>query len=305
MTEKERRPFRKIQENVSMPSFGEYLRRERELREISLREISDETKVTYRYLEALEQDNESRLPAEVFTKGIIRSYAQYVGIDPDEALLRYQEYQKSRELTRAQQQRPETEVPLAPVSPRNRFLWLWVVLALLLVGAAVYYGIQKWQEAETPKEDRFKVGFEEVFPGPSKEEKEAVKTPETAPAPAVVPAPPAVTPEPKATTAPEEKVSPPTPPEPMVITLTATDRTWLAVDVDGKKDYDVTLQKGENLRISMVEEMRLNIGNAGGLLIRYKEQTIGPLGKEGQVKKNVLFTRKDFTGEPPGEPSQE
>ncbi|NOY54074.1 MAG: DUF4115 domain-containing protein [Deltaproteobacteria bacterium] len=55
--------------------------------------------------------------------------------------------------------------------------------------------------------------------------------------------------------------------------------------MDGEKDYDVTLRKGEDLQVSMVESMKLDIGNAGGLLIRYGDKTIGPFGRTGEVKK--------------------
>ncbi len=79
-----------------------------------------------------------------------------------------------------------------------------------------------------------------------------------------------------------------------MINLIAKELTWLAVNVDGEKDYDVTLRKGEDLQISMVDSMKLDIGNAGGLLIRYGDKTIGPLGKSGEAKKNVLLSRRDF-----------
>jgi cytoskeletal protein RodZ len=66
-----------------MPSFGETLRRERELRQISLREISEATKINLRYLDALERDDFRHLPGGVFNKGFVRAYAQYIGVDAD------------------------------------------------------------------------------------------------------------------------------------------------------------------------------------------------------------------------------
>ena len=66
-----------------MSSFGEELKRERELREISLREISEATKVNLRYLDALERNDFERLPGGVFNKGFVRAYAEYIGVDPE------------------------------------------------------------------------------------------------------------------------------------------------------------------------------------------------------------------------------
>jgi cytoskeletal protein RodZ len=68
---------------VSVSSFGEELKRERELREITLREISEATKINLRYLEALERNDFERLPGGVFNKGFVRAYAEYIGVDPE------------------------------------------------------------------------------------------------------------------------------------------------------------------------------------------------------------------------------
>ncbi len=64
-----------------MATFGDTLKRERELREISLREISDATKINIRYLEALEQNRFDALPGGLFNKGFIRAYSTYIGVD--------------------------------------------------------------------------------------------------------------------------------------------------------------------------------------------------------------------------------
>ena len=69
--------------NESMSSFGEELRRERELRRITLREVAESTKVSLRYLEALEGNDFEHLPGGVFNRGFVRAYAQYIGVDPD------------------------------------------------------------------------------------------------------------------------------------------------------------------------------------------------------------------------------
>ena len=70
-------------------SFGEELRRERLIREVSLEEISTATKISVRLLTALEKSDLSRLPAPVFTRGFIRSYSRHLGLDPDEMVNAY------------------------------------------------------------------------------------------------------------------------------------------------------------------------------------------------------------------------
>jgi transcriptional regulator with XRE-family HTH domain len=69
-----------------MASFGETLKRERESRNISLREIAETTKINIRHLEALEADRFDSLPGGVFNRGFVRAYADYLGIDADTAV---------------------------------------------------------------------------------------------------------------------------------------------------------------------------------------------------------------------------
>jgi hypothetical protein len=72
-----------------MASFGETLRQQRELREISLRQVSEATKINIRYLEALEQNHFDVLPGGLFNKGFIRAYAKYVGLDGEAMVTSY------------------------------------------------------------------------------------------------------------------------------------------------------------------------------------------------------------------------
>src|SRR5213595_3255468 len=72
-----------------LASFGEELRREREIRGISLKEIADATKINRRFLEAIERNDHHTLPAPVFTRGFVREYARYLGLNAEEIVGRY------------------------------------------------------------------------------------------------------------------------------------------------------------------------------------------------------------------------
>jgi cytoskeleton protein RodZ len=72
-------------------NFGSYLKHERELRGIPLEEISGATKIHIRFLQALEKNQFHELPGEVFIKGYIRSYANFIGSDVEEVLNIYKE----------------------------------------------------------------------------------------------------------------------------------------------------------------------------------------------------------------------
>src|SRR3954465_7253148 len=87
-------PWEKEAVSTESGSFGDWLRRQRELREISLRDIAERTKISLRYLEAMEQDRFDLLPAPLFAKGFLREYARYVGLSPDDVVNHYLSVQK-------------------------------------------------------------------------------------------------------------------------------------------------------------------------------------------------------------------
>src|SRR5437868_5445308 len=70
-------------------SFGEKLKRERELRSITLDEIANSTKIGTRMLHALEDEHFEKLPGGIFNKGFVRAYARYLGLDEEQAVVDY------------------------------------------------------------------------------------------------------------------------------------------------------------------------------------------------------------------------
>jgi cytoskeletal protein RodZ len=78
-------------------SFGEELRRERELRQISLREVAEATKISVRHLEALERNEFDHLPGGVYNRGFIRNYCKFIGVDAEAMVNAYLLEQRSQE----------------------------------------------------------------------------------------------------------------------------------------------------------------------------------------------------------------
>ena len=66
--------------------FGRKLRNARERRGLSLRQISTATKISMQTLEALERNDIRRLPGGIFGRGVVRSYALEVGLDPESTI---------------------------------------------------------------------------------------------------------------------------------------------------------------------------------------------------------------------------
>jgi cytoskeletal protein RodZ len=131
-----------------MASFGEILKRERELRGITLREISEATKISIRHLEALEDSRITSLPGGLFNKGFIRAYALHVGIDPDEMINNY-----LYDVGQMEQQDPldslRALVPPEPGRPATRWRQ-WAVLGAIIAGGMILFALLSfWPTGES------------------------------------------------------------------------------------------------------------------------------------------------------------
>ena len=116
-------------------SFGRYLVRERELRGMSLAQIADQTRINASNLRALEQDDLSRLPARVFVLGHIRAYAQAIGLNQDDAVLRFEEY--------LQRSAPPEDEEQSRRPRRRRALGVVIALAAAAVAAGLWFFLQR------------------------------------------------------------------------------------------------------------------------------------------------------------------
>ncbi len=129
-------------------NFGERLKRERELREVSMDELTKATRISTRFVEALENEDWGKLPGGVFGHGFVRTIARYLGLN-EEALLG--EYDSARaEHSPAPAHKPEERIPSPPK-------WLPVaaagVVLLLLLGFvfAVRYGWNRYSAYRAAK----------------------------------------------------------------------------------------------------------------------------------------------------------
>lgn len=120
-------------------NFGEYLRQEREVKNLALLDVSRTTKIPVRSLERLEAGEYDALPGEVFVRGFIKSYARCVGLDDESALLLYDSEREKRrreeEESQAQMAAASMEVvpEVDPLQMRKRVgLAVFVVIVLII-----------------------------------------------------------------------------------------------------------------------------------------------------------------------------
>jgi len=132
------------------PSLPERLYAARERKGVDLYRAERDTKIRARYLGALERGDYKELPGPVYTKGFLRNYALYLGLDPEEVLDHWR-----RERGEARDAAPVIAVPRPITAPRQglTFSPSILVVALLTVfvlAFAAYIGIQVLRFAEPP-----------------------------------------------------------------------------------------------------------------------------------------------------------
>ena len=136
----------------AMSSFGNDLRMERELRGIALEDISAVTKISPRYLVALEQESFRVLPGGILNKGIVRGYAGVVGLDQSDWTERFlKAYSASGQMIDEDPGYLEFASNVGKARQRSdrferRLRWFGALLLLLVASAGVglavrYYGL--------------------------------------------------------------------------------------------------------------------------------------------------------------------
>jgi cytoskeletal protein RodZ len=106
-----------------VPTLGETLREARGRKKVNLAQVEAETRIERARLEALEADRLDALPDDVYTKGAIRNYALYLGLNPDQTLSLYREARPAAVATR----------PLSQVTTTTRLTPLTYATVSLLV----------------------------------------------------------------------------------------------------------------------------------------------------------------------------
>lgn len=123
-------------------SLGEQLRRTREARGVTLREISEQTRITVRHLEAIETSDYKHLPGGIFNRSFIKAYAKQIHFDERQALDLYMREARERgesEETATSSRRSQVYTSDTSRSPAMNAVLTFVVLGILVL--IVYAGL--------------------------------------------------------------------------------------------------------------------------------------------------------------------
>jgi len=281
-----------------MGGFGDRLRREREMRGITLDEITESTKISRRHLEALESEHFDQLPGGVFNKGFVRAYARFLGLDEDQAVADYSAASNEKA-------EPENKFPLEiheqpnrELNPRSSNLPLIFAIAAL-VGVLVGYGfwvrskphssapVEKTQQAapvNSPSEPQANASPTQPVTAPTPEvSKDSVSTEKQPPAQVPASARPV---EPKHDIVASDTADDPAPgtEKAFFIQVKAKEDSWVSIVADGKSVMQRVLPADKNKKIKAGKSLILRTGNAGGIEVSFNGRSLGALGNENEPR---------------------
>jgi cytoskeletal protein RodZ len=235
--------------------LGQLLREAREKKGLSIAEVEEDTRIRQVQIEALEQEDYSKVPSGIYRKGLIRNYAQYLGLDLGEVADLHE--------SDGPPAGPEPVVAEGFEPPKGMSITSWlfidIFLGILIVAAAVVMGSLVY--------DRWRPSL----PSPS-----STPTRGASLASPVLQLSPTSTPSPTATAT-------EVPSGRLQVDVQIIARTWLEVFVDDEPAFRGLIEAGTNWSWFAENSIAMHIGNAGGVVATLNGQELGPLGESDQV----------------------
>ena len=268
---------------------GSILKTEREKRGLTIKDIESETSIRSIYIDAIENGDYDSLPSEVYVKGFIRNYAEFLHLNADNLVQQFREELHGAEVE-APAEEPKKEQSHSMFDTGNDFhdrvenshrgqniLITIGIIVLAFVGSIYYFFGEDPNAKPAPK------------PAATQQAKPAqnnTPAPQTAQQPQQNGAQNGT----PANGAPAAQngvaargISVPSQNGTVQVSAKFTNRCWVSVEADGKVIFEGTAEPNKTLNWSGNQKVNVTLGNAGAAEVTYNGKSIGRLGKEGDV----------------------
>ncbi|HVN47555.1 MAG TPA: helix-turn-helix domain-containing protein [Bacteroidota bacterium] len=258
---------------MTLEQFGKELQDARQEKNISLMDISIETRISVKFLEAIEQGQFHLLP-QTYIRAFLREYASFIGIDNDEIMKRYA-------LARGESAHAQPGIPVdqhavsavaqnrsAILTQRQRQAVIAGLAALAFVLVLLLAHIGKKHEPITRETE---VPFDKVV-----RETEAASIPQT----------PAAAPQ----TTTDSVPGVPQKTDSLQLEMVTTDSVWINLLIDNHIAEDHLYGPNKHRRWTARNQFIITMGNAGGATFTLNGKDLGALGKRGAVVRHTVIT---------------
>jgi cytoskeletal protein RodZ len=285
------------------------LKEQREKLGKDINDVARITRIKASYLKAIEEDDFAKLPVEVYTKGYIREYAKFLGCPSDAAIAPYEAYLdelKGREKTsdntpsESIEKTPSfkseslgysqesQEIPIEKSVPGVRSFSQRIVVAVSIAGIALLiYLLLPGGKSAPPVKQKTEPGVRYKIPDvtppvpvqDAKHEETIHSTPAGQAGISNAPLTPPDKSGDKNKTVQKKMHN---------LDITAVDKTWIQIIIDGADKKEMLLSPGENVSYEANRSIDVLIGNAAGVKLKFNGKEFEGLGEKGQVIKLSL-----------------
>jgi cytoskeleton protein RodZ len=286
-----------IEKNPSNNS--QELKARREALGLSLADVYQRTRISVVYLQAIENNDFHLLPVPVYAKNFIKTYARALGIDNGPILINYEDYLNSRKGS------PEGVSKGNPLIRRiaSSEMYLGIIFVLIVISVVIWLISKQYQSSSDIINPTRKIAVavpenkEQTVNSPvnvavpinqqAQDRSQLALNEINKQSPVKAPSVPAKI-ENNAVKPSKEQVSLPNTQsavnneEASLLIISAIEKTWIRIKADQNPSFQILLKPGEKFEREAVS-FALDIGNAGGIKIQFKDKNIENLGKSGQV----------------------
>lgn len=238
-----------------MESFSEQLKRQREEKKIRLSDVAVQTRISMKFLEAIEAGNFEILP-ETYIRAFIRDYAKAIGLDPDDTIKRFDLHIES--VRAASQEKEEESSENAGGKQINLSGTQKVGLGIAGVIILAVLSYLAFSPQKKPQITTNQYSYENTQAANQRKFDSAYAATKTQS-------------------------------DSSRLVLDAVDTVWVNLVIDDGRTYDLLMKPGTKASFWGKKKFDLTIGNAGGLLISLNGHEYPPLGKSGVVIRNVTI----------------
>jgi len=259
-------------------ALGMRLKQERERRGITLEEVALATKISTRFLHAIEAEQFDQLPGGIFNKGFIRAYARHLGLDEEEAITAYLEATGAAVARPSDEDVPQSRLSEQKTAGAGDLPWEVFAIGLLMVALGFagwgFYSRERLAKSPAPSQALKSPSSGDSGSPSGAQPAEAVLQPENVAASSPVP-PPASHENGAAVGV-------------FSVSIKTNDESWISIAVDGKNLLQDMLLAGTRKTFTAEKSIVIKTGNAGAIDFAFNGEALPRQGEDGEVKTLVF-----------------
>lgn len=265
-----------------MNPFSQELKNAREARQLTLADISQQTRIHIKYLQAIEQGTFDVLP-QTYVRAFIKAYAETVGMSAVEALRQYDIHSTPEHRSETAAVKDEAHISARPEQTdrelqQEKRVRVATISAVIVIGVIVLaFFLMNYFDTVVPSQTVKETSFQDIV----KEQEQvlpAAAVADTADTTAALP------------------VKSPEPPKPdsLVLRIISSDSVWITINRDNQPQRSGYMLDGRYRTYTAKKSFMLSISNGGVVRMLLNGKELPPAGKRGERVRNLKITADDL-----------